>query len=386
MLTVNTILHPTDFSESSEAAFRLACSFARAYGARLIILHVYPRPVTVGEVADRRLSGDPEAALMTKLYDLQPTDREIEVVYRLVEGNAADVIPDVATQEQCDLIVMGTHGRSGLRRAVMGSVAEAVTRRAHCPVATVRPSVPVPLEPATSATAALDSSIDLGVGDPVREVAIPVGPHTLRGTLQWAGKPRGIVVFAHGSGSSRHSPRNQFVAGTLVEAGFATLLMDLLTAEEGEDREKVFDVELLANRLAAAAKWVVREPEMVGLPVGYFGASTGSAAALIAAAAHPDRVSAVVSRGGRPDLAWDDLSAVRAPTLLIVGGADEPVLNWNRDALEQLTCPKELAVVSGATHLFEEPGALEAVAELARDWFIRHLRVGSEVEAVPVGQ
>ncbi len=219
-----------------------------------------------------------------------------------------------------------------------------------------------------------DPTIGSGVCDPVREVAIPVGPNTLQGTLRWLGKPGGVVVFAHGSGSSRHSPRNQFVAGTLVEAGFATLLVDLLTIEEGEDRAKVFDVALLANRLAAAAEWVIREPEMAGLPVGYFGASTGSAAALIAAA-HTKLVSAVVSRGGRPDLAWDDLSSVRAPTLLIVGGNDEPVLSWNRDALEQLTCPKELAVVPGATHLFEEPGALEKVAGLARDWFTRHLSV-----------
>ena len=203
-------------------------------------------------------------------------------------------------------------------------------------------------------------------------MAIPLGPRTLRGTLRWSGTPRGLVVFAHGSGSSRRSPRNRFVAGELVGAGFATLLMDLLTEAESEDREKVFDVELLANRLVAAAKWAVGEPELAGLPIGLFGASTGSAAALIAAAGHPELVSAVVSRGGRPDLAWDDLPAVKAPTLLIVGGDDEPVLSWNRDALGQLNCVKELAVVPGATHLFEEPGTLERVARLASDWFTRH--------------
>jgi putative phosphoribosyl transferase len=189
------------------------------------------------------------------------------------------------------------------------------------------------------------------------------------------------VVFAHGSGSSRHSPRNRFVASVLTDAGFATLLLDLLTAEEGEDRDNVFDIALLADRLSRAAEWVTCEPEMAGLPVGFFGASTGSAAALVAAASHPGRASAVVSRGGRPDLARDELPSVKAPTLLIVGGDDEPVLTWNRDALKRLTCPKELAVVPGATHLFEEPGALEQVAELARDWFARHLTAGKKPPA-----
>ncbi|MBA4190472.1 MAG: phosphoribosyl transferase [Planctomycetaceae bacterium] len=222
----------------------------------------------------------------------------------------------------------------------------------------------------------LSEAIPVLPNDPSREVVIPLGAVTLRGTLQWAGQPRGVVLFAHGSGSSRHSPRNRFVARTLVEAGFATLLLDLLTETEGEDREKVFDIALLADRLAGAAEWIAEQPETAGLPVGYFGASTGSAAALMAAAAHPDRVSAVVSRGGRPDLAWDDLPSVRAATLLIVGGDDEPVLSWNRDALDQLGCRKELIVVPGATHLFEEPGTLEQVAELARDWFERHLTAG----------
>jgi nucleotide-binding universal stress UspA family protein len=165
MSTINTILHPTDFSESSEAAFRTACALARDYGARLVVLHVYPRPVTVGEVADRRHAGDPEPALLTRLYELRPADHAIETDYRLLEGNAADVIPEVAEWEGCDLIVMGTHGRSGVRRAVMGSVAEAVTRRAKCPVATVRPSIPIPAEPALTATTDLDSGVDLGAGD-----------------------------------------------------------------------------------------------------------------------------------------------------------------------------------------------------------------------------
>jgi putative phosphoribosyl transferase len=211
-----------------------------------------------------------------------------------------------------------------------------------------------------------------------REVAIPLRARThaltLRGTLRRPEDPRGVVIFAHGSGSSRHSPRNQYVAGVLGEAGFATLLLDLLTADEGEDRRNVFDTTLLAGRLAAAAEWASAEPETAGLPVGFFGASTGSAAALTAAARNPASVAAVVSRGGRPDLAWDDLPAVRAPTLLIAGGDDEPVLTWNRESLGRLNCTKELAVVPGATHLFEEQGALEQVAGLARDWFARHLR------------
>jgi putative phosphoribosyl transferase len=238
----------------------------------------------------------------------------------------------------------------------------------------LREALPISTEPMPNANAGADS---------VRDVTIPVGGGAVAGTLQWAGKPRGVVVFAHGSGSSRHSPRNQLVARVLNGAGFATLLMDLLTPEEGEDRQKVFDISLLASRLTGAAEWLAGEPVTAGLPVGYFGASTGSAAALCAAAAHPDRVSAVVSRGGRPDLAGSGLSGVRAPTLLIVGGDDESVLTWNREALARLTCPKELAVVPGATHLFEEPGALAQVADLARKWFNSHLRRGSSTSPAP---
>jgi putative phosphoribosyl transferase len=206
------------------------------------------------------------------------------------------------------------------------------------------------------------------------EVAIPIGPRrTVRGTLQWARRPQAVVIFAHGSGSSRNSARNRAVAEELNRADLATLLMDLLTEDEAGDRKKVFDIGLLAGRLSAAANWAGNEAATAGLPVGYFGASTGSAAALLAAAARPDCVAAIVSRGGRPDLAWDDLPAVAAPTLLIVGGDDEPVLTWNREALNRMTCPKDFAVVPAATHLFEEPGALERVAELARDWFGRYL-------------
>jgi dienelactone hydrolase len=208
-------------------------------------------------------------------------------------------------------------------------------------------------------------------------VRIAAGGIALEATLGRPAEPRGVVLFAHGSGSSRHSPRNRYVAEALVEAGFATLLLDLLTADE-ERMDAVtgrlrFDIGLLAVRLAAATDWVAGEPSLAGLRVGYFGASTGAAAALVAAAERPDRVAAVVSRGGRPDLAGVALTRVRAPTLLIVGGRDYPVLGLNRQALALLAGPARLEIVPGATHLFEEPGALAAVARLARAWFEEHL-------------
>ncbi len=182
----------------------------------------------------------------------------------------------------------------------------------------------------------------------------------------------GVVAFAHGSGSGRLSPRNRQVAAALEVAGLATLLFDLLTPEESMDRGNVFDIELLATRLLAATRWLHGQPEG-RLPLGSFGASTGAAAALWAAAEAPQQVRAIVSRGGRPDLAGSRLPRVRAPTLLIVGGHDPVVLELNRQAQAAMTCPTELVVVPGAGHLFEEPGALEAVAELAARWFVRHL-------------
>lgn len=388
MMPIRTILHPTDLSGESMAAFRLACAMAHDHAARLVLLTVYPPPIGGAEAIDRDRPNGIDQDLLAQLRQLVP-DPAVPIEYRVEEGRPAGVILDVAAEIGADLIVMGTHGRSGIGRALMGSVAEAVNRKATCLVATVRGPSRAAAVPAVAAaapgTAGNIANAEAGPedwrdapggGDPTREVAIPVGPVTLRGTLRWAGQPRGVVVFAHGSGSSRHSPRNQFVAGALVDAGFATLLLDLLTEDEAEDRENVFDIALLAERLAGAAEWVVKQPEMAGLPVGYFGASTGSAAALVAAARSPRGVKAVVSRGGRPDLAWDDLPAVKASTLLIVGGDDEPVVTWNRDALQQLNCTKDLAVVPGATHLFEEPGTLETVAQLAGDWFTRHLAPG----------
>lgn len=209
-------------------------------------------------------------------------------------------------------------------------------------------------------------------GNEPREVEIPIDGGALQGMLERPAGATGVVIFAHGAGSSRFSPRNRFVAGELRAAGVGTLLFDLLTEEEAADRANVFDIELLADRLVRATERVRSEREGKGQPVGYFGASTGAAAALVAAARLGDVVAAIVSRGGRPDLAGPALREVTAPTLLIVGGADEVVLELNREAYEELTAEKELVVVPGATHLFEEPGALERVAQLAADWFVRH--------------
>lgn len=210
-----------------------------------------------------------------------------------------------------------------------------------------------------------------------REVLIPTGSVRLEGELHLPEAARGIVLFAHGSGSSRHSPRNQSVARVIRNAGVATLLFDLLTRdEEIEDlrtRHLRFDIGLLAGRLVAATDWLARENDTRHLRAGYFGASTGGGAALVAAAALGEKVGAVVSRGGRPDLAGEALPHVKAPTLLIVGGYDVPVIRMNEDAYAQLRCVKELKIVAGATHLFEEPGTLETVARLAADWFLKYL-------------
>ncbi len=211
----------------------------------------------------------------------------------------------------------------------------------------------------------------------VEQVRIPVGAVILDGDLMVPPNARGIVLFAHGSGSSRHSPRNRFVAEFLRQVGLGTLLMDLLTPQEEavDDRtsELRFNIPLLAQRLGVATGWLHRREDMSGFDLGYFGASTGAAAALIAAGDLPDLIRAVVSRGGRPDLAGDALTRVRAPTLLIVGGNDGQVIRMNRHAFEQLGAEKKLEIVPGATHLFEEPGALEEVAQLARAWFARYL-------------
>jgi putative phosphoribosyl transferase len=213
--------------------------------------------------------------------------------------------------------------------------------------------------------------------DDQRAVMIPAGAVDLPGVLGVANNPRGLVVFAHGSGSSRHSSRNLKVARALRHAGFATLLFDLLTEREAADRGNVFDIALLAGRLVAATRFAASHDAVAGLPVGYFGASTGAAAALTAAAELGSGVRAVVSRGGRPDLAGDRLGAVTAATLLIVGGDDQTVLALNQQAAARLHCRHRIAVVAAASHLFAEPGALERVSELAGDWFGEYLAVAT---------
>ncbi|HYL36974.1 MAG TPA: dienelactone hydrolase family protein [Bryobacteraceae bacterium] len=209
-------------------------------------------------------------------------------------------------------------------------------------------------------------------------VSAPIDSIQIEGTLSVPTAAAGVVLFAHGSGSSRRSPRNRYVADVLNESGLATLLIDLLTEDEQEvDLQTAhlrFDIPLLAKRLAAITDWLAQHPEVPGLKIGHFGASTGAGAALMAAAQLPHLVQAVVSRGGRPDLAGPALAHVQAPTLLIVGGADPVVIDLNRRAMAQMRCENELQIVPGASHLFEEPGALKKVAGLARDWFLKYLR------------
>lgn len=205
------------------------------------------------------------------------------------------------------------------------------------------------------------------------EIRLPLVSVQLDGQLEVPAGAHGLVVFVHGSGSSRHSPRNRFVASALGAAGLATLLFDLLTPAEERERSNVFDIDLLAGRLVEVIGWVRDQPDLAGLPIGLFGASTGAAAALRAAADLGAAVGAVVSRGGRPDLADLWLPQVGTPTLLVVGSRDRTVRQLNEQAARRLAGPHRLAVVPGATHLFEEPGTLEAVADLARDWFVEHL-------------
>lgn len=210
-----------------------------------------------------------------------------------------------------------------------------------------------------------------------RLVEVASGPLNLQADLKVPQLARGVVLFAHGSGSSRHSPRNQYVAEILNQAGLATLLLDLLTPDEEEaersTRHLRFNISMLAERLIHATDWLAQSSLTRNLKIGYFGASTGAAAALVAAADRPKAIRAIVSRGGRPDLAGPTLPKVQAPTLLIVGGHDQPVITMNQDALDQLRAVKKLEIVPDATHLFEEPGALEAVAQMAQQWFEQYL-------------
>jgi len=213
-----------------------------------------------------------------------------------------------------------------------------------------------------------------------QQVLIKLDTVVLEGTLGLPAAAESVVIFAHGSGSSRFSPRNTFVAGVLQQAGIGTLLFDLLTREEDRDYDRRFDIDLLARRLAGATRWLLERQETKGMMLGYFGASTGAAAALRGAALMEEEIKAIVSRGGRPDLAMPHLGKVVAPTLLIVGERDFEVLQLNRQALARLASEKELAVVAGATHLFEEPGTLEQAADLAKNWFLRYLSPVSKME------
>jgi dienelactone hydrolase len=227
-----------------------------------------------------------------------------------------------------------------------------------------------------------------------KSVRVPIGERSLDGNLAIPGNAQGLVLFAHGSGSSRHSPRNQFVAKLLQQRNLATLLIDLLTSDEEAIDSRAgplrFDIEMLADRLVAIIEWLRTQRETSALPIGIFGASTGGGAALMAAAAQPAQVAAVVSRGGRPDLAGPVLPRVKTPSLLIVGGDDTPVIRMNRDAMAQMPGKVVLEIVPGATHLFEEPGTLERVADLAGDWFARWLTVSTSASdekiRAPAGQ
>jgi putative phosphoribosyl transferase len=205
-----------------------------------------------------------------------------------------------------------------------------------------------------------------------KEISIKIDSGNLKGILAIPQNCLGLIIFAHGSGSSRLSRRNSFVAGELQKGGFGTLLMDLLTEKEELDRQNVFDINLLSDRLLSAKKWVMNQYKTQHLKIGYFGASTGAAAAMVAAAKEPENVFAIVSRGGRVDMAGSYLIEVSAPTLLIVGGEDDIVIDLNQASFEKLNCSKEIRIIPGATHLFEEPGALELVSEMATEWFTKY--------------
>lgn len=326
------------------ATIKAACQVARAHGARRIVLAVPvgPREVrrAMGDVADEIVcltTPWPFFGIGQAYEDFSPTSND-EVVACLDAAGRPRTVPQEAARP--------------------GGTPPATASRTPPAAAGGMPP------------AARDEDLSLP------------GPPSLGGHLTVPEQARGLVIFAHGSGSSRHSPRNRYVAGLLNDAGLATLLFDLLTTHEEHSRANVFDIELLAERLAGASRWAGEQPGLGELPVGYFGASTGAAAALRAAAEPGARTRAVVSRGGRPDLAIRSLSEVRAPTLLIVGALDTLVLQLNREAQAGLRCENRLEVVAGATHLFEEPGTLQVAAELAASWFTTHL-AGSEVNAGP---
>ena len=309
------------------ATARAACLVARAQGAARVVLAV---PVAPPEWTDRLAGAADEFVCVETPRGFRAIGQFYLDFSQTTDAEVADCLAEMAPQ---------------------GGAAKAES-----------PTVAGPGAQADSDPSSID-----------QEVTIPVGHVHLSGHLTVPERPQGIVVFAHGSGSSRHSPRNRHVASALNRAGLGTLLFDLLTADEGHDRTKVFDIDLLATRLAAVTDWLQARADVTDLPIGYFGASTGAGAALSAAAVLRESIAAVVSRGGRPDLAGARLPEVTAPTLLIVGGNDRQVLDLNHHAQAQLRCEADLVVVPRATHLFEEPGTLEAVTDAARDWFLRYL-------------
>ncbi|MFI7583734.1 phosphoribosyltransferase family protein [Kocuria sp. M1N1S27] len=324
-LTGRTALIVDDGIATGSTA-RVACRIARQLGAARVVLAV---PVAPQEALGRVVEADDVVCLATPAHFTAVGHH-----YR-----------DFTATEDDEVVALLDAARRRHRAALPGPPGPRRTGRAH------------PVD---------------------ADVRIPAGGAQLEAHLHLPDPGAGVVVFAHGSGSSRHSPRNQYVASVLQHAGLGTLLLDLLTPDEEADRANVFDIGLLAERLLLATAWLREQPGSAASPIGYFGASTGAGAALWAAAEPGAPVAAVVSRGGRPDLAGERLRDVRAPTLLIVGSEDVEVLGRNRWAQESMRCPTRLAVVEGATHLFEEPGMLAEAAGLAGDWFLRHLHPGGE--------
>ena len=365
---------------------RAACQVARAQGAVRVVLAVPVAPPS----ARSALAADADEVICveTPVHFLaigewyrdfsQTSDHEVISLLRRAAVEGAPASAGAAGSAPA-----GPHqpANAGAGAPAPGPSADGAAAPAPGPSA-AGADVPAPRPPAVGADALVAGPLARGA-DPSApgpavdardgEVVITTGPVRLAGHLSTPGAGAGIVVFAHGSGSSRHSPRNRFVADVLADAGLGTLLFDLLTAEEERDRDNVFNIRLLARRLGAATRWLRGQPGLAAARIGYFGASTGAAAALLAAAEPDASVAAVVSRGGRPDLAIPRLAEVRAPTLLVVGALDDMVLRMNREAQKYLRCENHLAMVPGASHLFEEPGTLERAAGLARDWFTRYL-------------
>ena len=370
---------------------RAACQVARAQGAVRVVLAVPVAPPS----ARSALAADADEVICveTPVHFLaigewyrdfsQTSDHEVVSLLRRAAGEGAPALNVPAPSPPAGGTAAPTPGPPADGADVPAPSPPAGGTAAATPNPhTDGADVPAPSPPAVGADAPVPGPLDRGA-DPSAsgpaldardgEVVITTGPVRLAGHLSTPGAGAGIVVFAHGSGSSRHSPRNRFVADVLADAGLGTLLFDLLTAEEERDRDNVFNIRLLARRLGAATRWLRGQPGLAAARIGYFGASTGAAAALLAAAEPDASVAAVVSRGGRPDLAIPRLAEVRAPTLLVVGALDDMVLRMNREAQKYLRCENHLAMVPGASHLFEEPGTLERAAGLARDWFTRYL-------------